>query len=305
MTFRIRDDETVEQAVRRVASEQINRALAHIDDNALNIHQTVHKVRKRMKKVRGLIRLVRPEFENTYSDENAEFRDAARTLSGIRDQASMIECLDDLLDCYNDEIDRQSFASIRRILVERRVEVSKDKRVSRRMAESADTLKAAKKRVRSWSLDTPEGFEAVSGGLKMTYRRSRSAMQEAMASPGKNTLHEWRKRVKYNRSHIRLMQLIWPHVMPPVLDEVKRLSDLLGAEHDLAVLRDTLLDEPDSFGHAKDVQVLLALIDGRRSALQTRSYTLGRRLYGEKPEHYVKRHQMYWQAWQTERQVNP
>lgn len=56
------DDDTVEAGMRRIAAEQIERAIAEIDDTGLDRHETVHQVRKRCKKVRGLVRLVRPAF---------------------------------------------------------------------------------------------------------------------------------------------------------------------------------------------------------------------------------------------------
>ena len=46
---------------------------------------TVHDVRKRCKKVRGLLRLVRPGLGPDYRRANADVRDAARELSSLRD----------------------------------------------------------------------------------------------------------------------------------------------------------------------------------------------------------------------------
>ena len=77
MAYRIRTkDDDVEQAVRRIACEQIDRALAEIDDDGLDFARKVHQVRKRCKKLRGLVRLVRPALD-AYGRENAAFRDAA------------------------------------------------------------------------------------------------------------------------------------------------------------------------------------------------------------------------------------
>jgi hypothetical protein len=53
----------------------------------------VHQVRKLCKKLRGLIRLVRPEFDN-FQKEDEFFRDAARELSYVRDAQSIIGLID-------------------------------------------------------------------------------------------------------------------------------------------------------------------------------------------------------------------
>ncbi len=85
MAYRIKKgDKSVQAGLRRIADEQIGRALGEIDDDDLDFAEKVHQVRKRCKKLRGLIRLVRPAFDD-YSAENGAFRDAAQMLSGVRD----------------------------------------------------------------------------------------------------------------------------------------------------------------------------------------------------------------------------
>ena len=97
MAYRFkRGNSSVEAGVRRIATEEIDGAIDEIDDNGLELHETVHQVRKRCKKLRGLIRVVRPAFDD-YQDENAAFREAARALSYVRDTEALIETYDDLV----------------------------------------------------------------------------------------------------------------------------------------------------------------------------------------------------------------
>ena len=85
-------DTTVAEGLQRIAGEQIGKALAEIDDDKLDRQAAVHQARKRCKKIRGLIRLVRSGFAD-YAVENAIFRDAARTLSFMRDTEAALETL--------------------------------------------------------------------------------------------------------------------------------------------------------------------------------------------------------------------
>ena len=50
----------------------------------------------------------------------------------------------------------------------------------------------------------------------------------------------------------------------------------------------------------KELEVLVALIDRRRSELQLAAQRLGQRLYAEKPSAFVSRLETYWQVWQLE-----
>lgn len=75
-------------------------------------HKIVHQVRKRCKKLRGLIRLVRPEFAD-YSAENAEFRDAARRLSPVPDARAILECYDRLIDHFGHQVQQDTLGAVR------------------------------------------------------------------------------------------------------------------------------------------------------------------------------------------------
>ncbi len=302
MAFRIKPKETVTDAVQRIAVEQIENALAEIDDSDLNVHETIHQVRKRCKKIRGVIRLVRPAMKN-YSAENAWFRDAARKLSDLRDATTLLECFDALMERYKEDVNAESYAPVRDILVKRRNAVAEAQDLDERLDAFREMMEAGRERVKSWKIKG-HGYDAVSGGLKKTYKRSRKAMDSAYADPAPERFHEWRKRVKYNRYHTRLIRELWPEVLRPLRDEVKRLSDRLGEDHDLAVLREILVSEEARFGSPQDHIVLLSLIDNRRKELQAWAHPLGRRLYAEEPKRYARRLGRCWKAWTSEQKLN-
>jgi hypothetical protein len=76
------------------------------------------------------------------------------------------------------------------------------------------------------------------------------------------------------------------------------LSDLLGDDHDLALLRETLQNAGPAL--AVEVDSVLALLDHRRAQLQTQAMLLGERLYAEKPKAFRRRMRAYWKAWRAE-----
>ena len=71
-------DRTVQRAVRRIAREQIDGALHAIDSSDRDTAR--HEVRKACKKIRALVRLIRPSFSR-YARENGEYRDIAGLLA--------------------------------------------------------------------------------------------------------------------------------------------------------------------------------------------------------------------------------
>lgn len=296
MAYRIKaGDDDVQAAVRRIACEQIDRALAEVDDPALDFEETVHQVRKRCKKLRGLVRLVRPALKG-YGKENRAFRDAARLLSDIRDADSLIETYDDLTARFDATVDRRAFGPIRARLTRDARAVRHDADTDAALAGFRAAMVAGRDRARRWRLDE-EGFDAVAGGVGKTYKRARKAMQAAWADPTDAALHEWRKRVKYHWYHVRLLEKVNPEMMRPRAQAADDLGDLLGDHHDLAVL-DRRLDET-GIGPGTDLDAFRALLRQRKAELAEAAFARGRLLLAERRKALVRRWGGYWSAWAT------
>ena len=72
-------------------------------------------------------------------------------------------------------------------------------------------------------------------------------------------------------------------------DHAHDLSDHLGDDHDLALLREEVQRRRDAFASPADQRHLLQEIDQRRGELQFAAISLGRRIYAEKPKRFTAR----------------
>jgi CHAD domain-containing protein len=298
MTYRFKRKESVEEGIRRIATEQIDRALYEIDDDALDRHETVHQLRKRCKKLRALARLVRPAFPD-YGRVNAIFRDAARELSYLRDAHVVVETFDHLIERFEATVDAEAFRGVRDKLAEHRDTHGSDgEGIESPIARFRDTMVATRTEIADWTLRT-DGGRVVAAGASMTYKRARKAMGMAEDTPSTAVFHEWRKRMKYHWYHARLLKGCWPGLLKPWAREAGRMSDLLGDEHDLAVLHALLLTDPDRFADKDALQALTALIGRRRAELRARALQLGRFLLFDRPKRLEARVRAYFDAWQS------
>lgn len=295
-------DTSVQAALRRIARQQVRKAIAEIDDPELSEFETVHQVRKRCKKLRGLLRGVRSSFDD-YSSENKRFRDIARALSGARDDDVLIETFDALIaDAADGAV--LTHPEIRERLCARR-DARREAR-SRAGPAMAEKLAAARGEldrsllaIARWKL-SEDGFPALKGGMKKTYGRSCDAYRAARKVPTAENLHEWRKRVKYHGYHTRFLLPVWPVMMTARRDETSRLGDLLGDHRDLAVLMAVLRDEPSLAGGAEVADDLWALAGKRQEALLADALALGARMHAERPKRLVKRWRKLWKAWRKD-----
>ena len=86
-------------------------------------------------------------------------------------------------------------------------------------------------------------------------------------------------------------------------DHAHDLSDHLGDDHDLALLRDEVQRRAVAFSDPEEQRHLLEQIDQRRGELQFAAISLGERIYSEKPKRFTERLGKRWQAWRKRKPV--
>ena len=281
MAFQFEANAPLQTEFRRIAREQLQKANAEIDNPQLSRAEAVHRVRKHCKKLRSLLRLVRPAFGGNYQSENKNLRDCARRVAGLRDAIVMLETCDKLLATCEQPVGRRQLATLRPNLVRLKARSKQSQSTgSATLRRLRDDLCATLQRVSHWTLKS-DAFDAIENGFFKTYARARKAMQHAMKHPNAERYHEWRKRVKYHRYQVRLLRQLWPELMDALGKEVKRLSDLLGEDHDLAVLQQEFLASPEAFGSRYERQPAHEALEQRSQALRKKARLLGHRIYAE------------------------
>jgi CHAD domain-containing protein len=304
MSFQLKPGESLRKGIRRIARKQMKGALEQLTGpHKGSRDEAVHEARKCFKKVRAVLRLVRPVIgEKTYHEENVCFRDAARPLTEVRDARIFIETLDHLAEHFQERVAGRSFDDTRQALqanlraVRKRVLDEEDS-----FAVVAEVVRQARGRVKGWA-DVPNKWAAVGEGLEDVYRRANDAAGAAAADPTVEKLHEWRKQAKYLRYQLEILRPLWPERVGELADEADQMGDLLGDDHDLAALRQMLTDDPERYGDEGDREVLLALIDRRRAELEQEAMLLGRRFFQDGPCDFAGRLKGYWKAWRAQSQ---
>ena len=93
-------------------------------------------------------------------------------------------------------------------------------------------------------------------------------MHAANRDGSDESFHEWRKRTKDLRYGIELLARAWPETMQPMAESAKHLTDLLGNDHDLAVLQAIVENELKEKVPEPEREMLKPLAAQRRSDLQ-------------------------------------
>jgi CHAD domain-containing protein len=301
MPYRVKRKENTGKGMRRIVREQINRARDELAQESPASGETVHQVRKRIKKLRALVRLLEPRLgHGTYRQWNRRLRNLGHALAGSRDADVMLQTLGGLERELRDSGTDIDLSGVRVALLasQSRQESADSDRATPPDRAVAAELAGLRADLRDWSL-TQSGFAVAGPGFRKIYKRGRKAMRQARKRPGDRQFHDWRKRVKDHWYHCRLLKYLWPEPMRTRADELKSLSELLGDDHDLAVFRQTLKTLPATTLSPSESGVLHAAIRNRQRTLRAAALKLGLRVYAEKPARIHKRFHRYAQAART------
>ena len=282
MSYRLKLADPVPKTLRKTLLDVLDDAVGRArDDLATDSQTTVHEIRKDIKKARSLLRLARPGMPTkAYRRANRRLRDTARGISGTRDADVLAETVDQLAERSAGRLPKRSFTSLKR-------------RLGSAAGESDDfgdwaALLGALNEARAQAADLPlEACDEATlrAGAVRAYTRGREALAAAERDPSVEPMHEWRKRVKDLWYHQRLLRKAWKEPLKALAEESHRLADLLGDEHDLAMLSDRLAELPETV----DTETFRMLIAERRAELQQEALQLGRLVYAEKPKAYGRR----------------
>jgi CHAD domain-containing protein len=296
MAYRLKRGESVIRGLKRVAREEMEEAGAQLSGHKKpSRDEAIHDARKSIKKVRALLRLANAEQDGIYGRENARLRDIARRLSKFRDAFAIIETFDALTTKFKRET-LNHLQSVREGLTKRRSQSAREEDVGIVIVEASSALRRAAKRVKNWPVRA-DGFAAIGPGLEETFRAGRKSLARVRQDARPENLHELRKRVKDHWYHLRLLEDLWTDVIKATENSPKNLDTWLGNDHNLAVLRETIVADPGSYGQKKDIDLTLRLIGKYQKELREQSLILAARIYDEKPRAFTRRMAGLWDTW--------
>src|SRR5262249_51428072 len=266
MAERLREGEPPARGVRRIVRRGAAKALKRVDVDRAPADVAIHDARKRLKRARAALRLIRkPLGARQFRRENEAFRDAARPLGEIRDAKILVEAFDALV---KDDAphDRPAFRSVRDVLVAHQLRVrGRAFRNGNAMEPVLRALRSARRRAGGWSFER-DGWSALRPGVRRVYRSGRKVLAVARAEPRDENLHELRKQAKYLWQELEILASIAPGMLRARAARARRLSDALGDDHDLAVLRQRLSHAPARVPRTT-IAAVSRLIDVRRESL--------------------------------------
>ena len=240
----------------------------------------IHNARRRMKKVRSAFRLLEAaSFPGVSRIDHDLLRDASAEVAASRGADANLGVLKKL--CDDSGSDRLRFARIFAALEKEKLTVSHGTTAG--MHKASTLLKGALSRIDAWDDGSIE-WNKVLSGMEHLYKRARAACRKASDETTAENLHKWRKCAKDIYNGLKLAGDEDSKKIRRLSRHMKKLGTLLGADHDLAILREAL----DQHRIGKEKAVIEKLIAEHRRGVQDKALKLGAKYFSRKPAAFIE-----------------
>lgn len=252
--------------------------------------EEVHQARVALKKTRAVLGLLRKALEDQFDRWDDPLREAAHHLAELRDADVTQDTLVLLAGKYPTLMNQRIVREVRRGLE------SRQRNVRRHTSGSLSRARAALKQA-DGSLPEAVGRSAsrkeIFDGIVLSYRRARRAFTYLTPDAGSPAFHQWRRRLKIHWYQMRLLEDLdaGPRHRAAALNGVE---ELLGVDHNLALLRELLLASPARYGSAWGVTVVLGCIAQAQHGLRIDALKSGKTVFEARPSEFGRTLKGWW-----------
>ncbi|RWK41786.1 CHAD domain-containing protein [Mesorhizobium sp.] len=291
MSYRIDPRLPLTGEVRRILAEEIGKALVHLDAARDRPEQALHKCRRQLKKIRALLRLVRPGDEVFCSTENQCYREVAALLAEPREATALIETIDRLAKNFPEQSADGGLDAVRDTLVARQHELHGGAGLGAAIAAATAACEDGISRIDKLALpDQPEqAADVLAEGARINLRRARKALDKAGSRGDADDFHDLRKAAKTHSMHLSLLGRLWPTPIKTRRKAVDELGEKLGELHDVFVLRNLLDGGARPLGSPQETRLLSKLLKRSEKSLKKTCLAAAADLFGDRPRRSTKK----------------
>jgi hypothetical protein len=263
--------------------EQVRGARNSIRRLPDHAERSIHEARQHSKKLRALLRLVRPGLvpAGSFRANDDVARRVARRIASQRDAEVALATLRTLEQNNRWAIDRDPIERVEHHLERSAGRVAGKRALARARKDCLDLLDRQEELVADWRFRSG-ARRAIEAGFARTRKSARRWMLRTDRSRKPEDFHHWRKHVKYHLYHLRLVARAVDEDLAPRIRQADRLQKILGECHDLAVLDGIVagLDSPAR----KHRDAIRELIGDAARTRGEQALRVGQRLLQARPE---------------------
>ncbi len=268
-------------SIRDIILREITSSLALQLNSELNSESRIHEYRKSIKRCRSLLRLLKQCInEIDYERLDNKLSEVAEEMTQRREATVNLRTFLKLTQNYQtfvpEDIKKQVIADLTQKLEKAYGMINTDP--VKTESSILFHLKALWSDLNNIAIKSSTYSDFIDTIEKTHYKAAR------LYFDSRNTLdteiiHKWRKYTKHLLLQMRFTPEIDRTEMEPLLSKLDRISELLGKDHDLAVLETKLKENP--ILHTENLQTIHLVICKERTIIQKETFKLGEEVFSE------------------------
>lgn len=270
MSYYINPAAPLDMEIRRIITQETAAIATLLEAAPEHRQRSLHGARKQLKRLRGLLKLVRTGDRAFCERENTRFRDLSRSLSAVRDADALVETVDRFLAASRNDSATGHLTALHTYFTNRRDRIVKEQAereilipsslaVLRDAQSALDTLRMPQ---------TPqEGARVIADGARRMLKKARQALKSARENGAAEDFHDLRKGLKYHRMHLSLLENIWPGAAAR-RRKAEMVGEQLGEMNDIAVMREVLEAEQEAIAAPDTIEAFRGLLTAQEKKLR-------------------------------------
>ena len=291
--FSITNHEEISVATHRIIAEQYDLIISSCRNHE-DPDLSVHDIRKASKRIRALLRMLKPDLPpEIYLRENTFLKEISRKLSVARNFHVFEEEFDNIVSAGIIDLPDKTINNIKQHLKEKK-EDAFDLITGLEIFHSiAKKTEEAKERFAAVDLSML-GPHTVYKGIGKVFSWGQKQMMHSQQFPTDENLHEMRKRIKTLMYIVRLIKDVSTEFFNGYFKGLKSASVALGEDHNMAELNDYIDTVNEKLVSAEEKLEIESYISSQRQQIQLEVWPEIAKLYTGQAGEFSKRVKAYW-----------
>ena len=291
--FSITNHEEISVATHRIITEQYDLIISSCRNHE-DPDLSVHDIRKASKRIRALLRMLKPDLPpEIYLRENTFLKEISRKLSVARNFHVFEEEFDNIVSAGIIDLPDKTINNIKQHLKEKK-EDAFDLITGLEIFHSiAKKTEEAKERFAAVDLSML-GPHTVYKGIGKVFSWGQKQMMHSQQFPTDENLHEMRKRIKTLMYLVKLIKDVSPEFFNGYFKGLKSASLALGEDHNMAELNDYIDTLDEKLVSAEEKLEIESYISSQRQQIQLEVWPEIAKLYTGQAGEFSKRVKAYW-----------
>jgi len=279
--FFLNPNESIDHAIKRI-SKQIAQNCQTINQNKEDLRgEDIHQVRLCLKRMRSLLRLIKPEYSKLYAIQNKKIKMASSFLAPYRDHSIIRETLKNYLNTISDQ---NIHFEIKKLLEKLNLPFYTDIKIMWAIAYANYQIEQTAQSITNFTFKQT-GFDLIQTSLFDSYKKTYSLFNSVKQNH--EIFHEWRKNIKYFTYHIELIVPLNPSKLYPLYSKLKKTGSCLGESHDLFIVLEWIDQQIKNLKILSPLGKLIYIILSHDSDLKKDALNHGNKIFDKKPKKWM------------------